>query len=109
MFDLGGGLGDLGGINFNTQPEQPQEEDKTKDPVSGISHVNKVIDQERIDNEEWQAAYQKYDAKIKMWKGMHQLNSVKVLLCTLHDVLWQGANWKRVGMHDLMEPNAVKK
>lgn len=37
------------------------------------------------------------------------MNSIKVLLCTLHDVLWPSANWKRVAMHEVIDQNAVKK
>lgn len=35
-------------------------------------------------------------------------NHVRVLLCTLPDVLWQGHGLDRVGMDKLMEPPAVR-
>lgn len=35
-------------------------------------------------------------------------NHVRVLLCTLPDVLWQGHGLERVGMDKLMEPPTVK-
>lgn len=54
------------------------------------------------------AAYLKYDAKIKKWVGVVQKNNIKVLLCSLHDVLWPGANWERVGMHEFMEDGPAK-
>lgn len=111
-FDLGGEFGDLVGLDFNADiSKKPQEEDKKEDPkiVSGIDHVKAVHKAQEDDRDGWDKAYQKYDSKVKMWKGMQQMNSIKVLLCTLHDVLWEGANWKRVGMHDLMDSNQVKK
>ena len=48
-------------------------------------------------------AYLKFDAKLKKWRGLVQPNNLKVLLCSLHDVLWEDANWKRIGMHEFME------
>jgi DnaJ-class molecular chaperone len=32
-----------------------------------------------------------------------------VLLCTLHQILWQGNGWKVIGMDKLSEPNEVRK
>ena len=32
-----------------------------------------------------------------------QKNNIKVLLCSMHTVLWEGANWKPIGMHEFME------
>lgn len=53
-------------------------------------------------------AYMKYNAKIERWKGMVQKNNIKVLLCSLHDVIWQGSGWKVVGMHEFQEGEAAK-
>ena len=36
-------------------------------------------------------------------------NHIKVLLCTLHTVMWQGNKWGVVGMDKLTQPNQVKK
>lgn len=36
-------------------------------------------------------------------------NHIKILLCTLQDILWQGNGWKRVGMHEVQDPLEVKK
>lgn len=32
-------------------------------------------------------------------------NHIKVLLCTLHTVMWQGNKWGVVGMDKLTQPN----
>ena len=111
MYNLAGGLGDLGDLNFNAEiPSTNKEEDKKNEPAkTGMDHVDDVINTEKEERDGWQKAYQKYDSKIKFWRGHPQMNSIKVLICTLHDVLWDGAKWKRVGMHELMEFNSVKK
>jgi len=36
-------------------------------------------------------------------------NHIRVLLCTLQDVLWANNGWQRVGMDKLLDPNEVKK
>ena len=38
-----------------------------------------------------------------------QKNNIKVLLCTLHTILWEGHTWQIVGMDKLNDPNTVKK
>ena len=38
-----------------------------------------------------------------------QKNHIKVLLCSLHTVLWEGNSWQIVGMDKLADPNSVKK
>lgn len=43
-----------------------------------------------------------------MWEGHPQKNHVRVLLCTLPDILWEGHGWQRIGMGDLTEPAQVK-
>lgn len=36
-------------------------------------------------------------------------NHVRVLLCTLDQVLWKDHGWERVGMDKVLDPQAVKK
>ena len=36
-------------------------------------------------------------------------NHIRVLLCTLDQVLWTGNGWERVGMDKLLDPSSVKK
>ena len=43
------------------------------------------------------------------WVDGKQRN-LRALLCSLHTVVWEGeTRWKEVGMHQLVEPNDVKK
>ena len=46
--------------------------------------------------------------RLEKWIGHPQRNHIRVLLCTLPDVLWQGHGIERVGMDKLMEPAAVR-
>nr|XP_039272755.1 cyclin-G-associated kinase-like [Styela clava] len=46
--------------------------------------------------------------KILDWVEGKERN-VRALLSTLHTVLWEGTKWKQCGMHQLVQPNDVKK
>lgn len=52
---------------------------------------------------------EKYDFKLKQWMGHPVKHNVKVLLCTLPDILWEGHGFERVSMDKLMTPAEVKK
>lgn len=104
-FDLGG-LGDLGDVNF-------AEEEKKEEPQYGEddirTHVKTIHDEERKHEIEWEEARRKHEQRIEMWKGQQMLNSIKILLCTLHTVMWEGSDWKVMGMDKLSDPSQVKK
>lgn len=38
-----------------------------------------------------------------------QKNHIKVLLCSLHTILWEGHNWQVIGMDKMSDQNQVKK
>ena len=44
-----------------------------------------------------------------MWVGNPNKNHVKILLATLPDILWEGAEWTRLGVQDLDSSVKVKK
>ncbi|XP_031568083.1 cyclin-G-associated kinase-like [Actinia tenebrosa] len=48
-------------------------------------------------------------AKIREWSDGKERN-IRALLCSLHTVLWEGEErWQPVGMHQLVQPEQVKK
>ena len=36
-------------------------------------------------------------------------NNIRALLCSLHSVLWDDSNWKKVELHQLVTASDVKK
>jgi hypothetical protein len=48
------------------------------------------------------------DGRILSWKTGKE-NNVRALLASLQDVVWPGLNWKKVGMHELVMDNQVKR
>lgn len=45
-----------------------------------------------------------FDDRLAQWVGTPNKNHVRVLLCTLPDILWEGHGWTRLGMQDLGTP-----
>lgn len=50
-----------------------------------------------------------HQARLDHWIGFPQKNHVRVLLCTLPDILGPDSGIERVGMDKLMEPSSVRK
>jgi hypothetical protein len=72
--------------------------------VSRLRAAN--IEAERADDEKFALA-DKVDAKISLWRDGKRDN-LRALLGSLQDVMWEGSNWKKVGMHELVQNNKVK-
>ena len=51
----------------------------------------------------------KYGERIAQWEGRPQKHNVKVLLCTLPDILWPGNDWKRKPKHKKTARTKVRK
>lgn len=81
-FDLAGGLGDLGGLDFSASNAPSKEETKSapSKPQSLIDHVTEMHETGEKEKEAWAEAYKKHDHRIQMWKGVPHQHSVKILL-----------------------------
>lgn len=74
-FNLVTGLDDL---DFSAGPKEEVKE--TVKPQNIIQHVQDINNAEAKQQEDWQIALKKHDHRIKIWKGIHQMNSIKILL-----------------------------
>ncbi|KAF2672555.1 hypothetical protein BT63DRAFT_450581 [Microthyrium microscopicum] len=61
---------------------------------------------EKADDEKFSLMDQ-VDAKLLAWRGS-KADNLRALLGSLDKVLWEEANWKKVGMHELVMANKVK-
>jgi len=53
---------------------------------------------------------QQLEQKLANWElNNKQKRHIRVLLSTLHQVLWPGSNWKPISIADLMDANSIKK
>mmetsp|Transcript_17354 Transcript_17354/g.17043 ORF Transcript_17354/g.17043 Transcript_17354/m.17043 type:complete len:337 (-) Transcript_17354:23-1033(-) len=105
-FDLAG-FGDLSGVNFNS--EEKKEEEKKANENDIRKHVKEIHQKEEQEQVEWEDARRKHEQRIELWKGAHMKNSIKILLCTLHTVMWAGSKWEIIGMDKVEDPAQVKK
>lgn len=61
---------------------------------------------EKADDEKF-ALCDKVESKISLWRDGKRDN-LRALLGSLDNVMWEGAGWKKVGMHELVQNNKVK-
>ena len=99
--DLGFGLADLD----LSEPKQEEPVSAQEDPKTTTELFHQSKEKEERRRDDWHNAQLQFDARLQQWTGHPQKNHVRVLLCTLPDVLWEGHNFKRLGMGDLEEPN----
>ncbi|KAG0027486.1 hypothetical protein BGZ81_005528 [Podila clonocystis] len=73
----------------------------------GVSKLRlNAAQQEREDDEKLRLTDQ-VDMKMTLWKAGKEDN-IRALIASLGSVLWEGAGWKPVGMHELVTPSQVK-
>jgi hypothetical protein len=61
---------------------------------------------EKADDEKF-ALSDKVETRISLWRDGKRDN-LRALLGSLDNVMWEGAGWKKVGMHELVQNNKVK-
>jgi hypothetical protein len=61
---------------------------------------------EKADDEKF-ALSDKVESKISLWRDGKRDN-LRALLGSLDNVMWEGAGWKKIGMHELVQNNKVK-
>ncbi|KAG9236519.1 hypothetical protein BJ875DRAFT_371915 [Amylocarpus encephaloides] len=72
--------------------------------VSRLRAANREA--ERADDEKF-ALVDQVDTKISLWRDGKRDN-LRALLGSLQDVMWESSNWKKLGMHELVQNNKVK-
>ena len=105
---MGGVFDDLNDVKFVPSPRHNKEAQSTA-PTTNVEQVKQFFEDESQIEKEKFAAADKHDWKLKNWMGTPVRHNVKVLLCTLPDILWPDNGWERVAMDKLMEPKDVKK
>ncbi|KAF9913986.1 hypothetical protein BX616_009191 [Lobosporangium transversale] len=73
----------------------------------GVSKLRQTAAQQEKEDDEKLKLRDQVDMKTTMWKSGKEDN-VRALIASLGSVLWEGAGWKPVGMHELVTPQQVK-
>jgi len=106
------GLSGLSGLVFSPVDETPAEtesqSDKPSEPKTRLEEVKELNMAREKASDETEVAREKHRMRLDQWVGHPVKNHIRVLLCTLPDVLWEGHGLPRVGMDKMMDPKAVK-
>jgi len=87
--------------------KQQQMDEAIQDKLNFANNLWQGEEQTRLGKEK---AYDEVEDSIKKWAGSNnQRNNIRALLATLHQVVWQGADWNALGLSDLMAPAQIKK
>ena len=71
--------------------------------------VNMFFASQETKKANWDLAAQKHGHKIDIWSGKSPMtNHIRVLLCTLDNILWPNHGWERVGMDKVADTSKVK-
>jgi tetratricopeptide (TPR) repeat protein len=106
------------GIGSNSSPmqdimaahRQSNSEAKLKADLNrseGVSKLRQTAAQQEREDDERLRLTDQVDRKMVTWKSGKEDN-IRALLASLGSVLWEGAAWKPVGMHELVTPAQVK-
>lgn len=49
-----------------------------------------------------------FSLKVMEWTEGKKKN-IRALICSLNNIIWDGCKWNECGMHQLVQPNDVKK
>ena len=78
--------------------------------VKALQEVREREENKKRQEDEEDAARKQLEPKIKAWSEEHgKKKQLRALLGTLHIILWPGANWKPMGLGDLLEDGKVKR
>ncbi|KAK5993726.1 UBA domain-containing protein 7 [Cladobotryum mycophilum] len=77
---------------------------KSSEAVTRLREANEAAAKE--DDEKF-ALTDKVDAKVSAWRDGKRDN-LRALISSLDNVLWENSGWKKVGLHELLQPNKVK-
>ncbi|KAG0226052.1 hypothetical protein BGW42_003941 [Actinomortierella wolfii] len=73
----------------------------------GVSKLREAARQQEKEDEERLRLRDQVDLRMAQWKAGKEDN-LRALIASLHTVLWEGAGWKAVGMHELVTASQVK-
>jgi len=84
--------------------------DMKESQAKAINELKEREAKKKGDDEAEDEVRKRLEPKIKAWSEEHgQKKQLRALLGTLHIILWPGANWKPVGLGDLLDDGKCKK
>jgi len=93
------------------QQKMAEREQGLKDSTEAALAAKRALDAKQAqDQVDFDLAKQKFGAALQAWgEDNGNKRNLRVLLSTLHDVLWDGTRWREVSLGDLLDVNKVKR
>ncbi|ODQ58846.1 hypothetical protein WICANDRAFT_63351 [Wickerhamomyces anomalus NRRL Y-366-8] len=85
----------------NPKPSSAESEGEALKRIRESNQASQNFEEEKY------KLYDQIESKINNWKGGKEDN-LRALLASLHEILWESTNWKRVNLSDLVMPKKVK-
>ena len=84
--------------------------DMRESQAKALQEVRDREEKKKLEEAEEDLVRKKLEPKIKAWSEEHgKKKQLRALLGTLHTILWPGANWKPMGLGDLLDASKVKR
>ena len=84
--------------------------DMRESQAKALQEVREREEKKAKEEAEEDVARKKLEPKIKAWSEEHgKKKQLRALLGTLHTILWPGANWKPIGLGDLLDDSKCKR
>lgn len=84
--------------------------DMRQSQAKALHEVREREEKKKKEEAEEDLVRKKLEPKIKAWSEEHgKKKQLRALIGTLHTILWPGANWKPMGLGDLLDASKVKR
>lgn len=84
--------------------------DMRQSQAKALKEMREREEKKKKDEDEEDVARKRLEPKIKAWSEEHgKKKQLRALIGTLHTILWPGANWKPMGLGDLLDDSKVKR
>jgi hypothetical protein len=78
--------------------------------AKAVNEIREREAQKKAEEAEEDLVRKRLEPKLKAWSEEHgKKKQLRALLATLHTILWPGADWKPVGIGDLLDDSKVKR
>jgi hypothetical protein len=78
--------------------------------AKAVNEIREREAQKKTEEAEEDLVRKRLEPKLKAWSEEHgKKKQLRALLATLHTILWPGADWKPVGIGDLLDDSKVKR
>jgi len=84
--------------------------DMKESQAKAVNEIRAREQKKKVEENAEDEVRKRLEPKIKVWSEEHgKKKQLRALLASLHTILWPGANWKQMGLGDLLDDSKVKR